>query len=131
MAARGGKRYAGLLVVLALALLAQLPARALLLADRLHGCAAFLAAAGRPNAGPRWPLNAARSRRSEELACRRTTGGAIFAVAARRAGRLRCHAVLRRAAGDRPGGAQRAKPSGLKRKSAFSSAANPSAIVTK
>jgi Transposase DDE domain len=31
--------------VLALELLAQLPARALLLADRLHGCAAFLAAA--------------------------------------------------------------------------------------
>ena len=31
--------------VLALALLAQLPARALLLADRLHGCAAFVAAA--------------------------------------------------------------------------------------
>jgi hypothetical protein len=32
--------------VLALELLAQLPARALLLADRLHGCAAFIAAAG-------------------------------------------------------------------------------------
>lgn len=31
--------------VLALALLAQLPAQALLLADRLHGCAAFVAAA--------------------------------------------------------------------------------------
>jgi hypothetical protein len=30
---------------LALALLARLPARALLLADRLHGCAAFVAAA--------------------------------------------------------------------------------------